>query len=186
MIVPAGKVLGIVLAAGWFIGAAPAIPAQLATPRLPELARVGALAGDVAIVRGDDARYGAASIGATLLPGDSISTANGSQTEIRFEDGSTLQLSQETQVRLVRLDPRSCEVQLVDGSAELAELPGPGATQQIDTPSATIRPNRSGDYRVSVLPNGQTLVGVRSGSATVVSGGGTQTLTPDSRELIVL
>ncbi len=168
---------GAVAAAGALVPAGPA-SAQYAVPGAPGVANVSVVQGEVVIVRGDSGEQVAATINAPLLPGDYISTAQNARAEVQFDGISMLRLAQDTQVRFVSLSPGSREIQVASGTTDLAELQGADGSPQIDTPSVTIRPNQAGDYRVSVLSNGQTEVTVRSGSATVASAAGTQTLTP--------
>ena len=91
-----------------------------------------------------------------------------------------LRLASNSQVRFVKLNPSAREMQLGAGTVDLAELQGSDGGPQIDTPSVTVRPNQSGDYRVTVTGNGQTLVTARSGSATVSTGAASRTITPGS------
>ncbi len=182
MIISTKRSLGAALAGAIALTATLSTPqpamAQYTVAGAPGVANVGVVQGDVVIVRGDSGEQVAASINAPLLPGDYISTAGSSRSEIQFDGISMLRLAQDTQVRLVNLNPRTREMQVAAGTVELAELQSADGNPQIDTPTVTVRPNRAGDYRVSVLPNGQTLVTVRSGSATVAGATGTQILTP--------
>jgi hypothetical protein len=168
---------GAIASAGALTPAGPAL-AQYTVAGAPGVANVSVTQGEVAIVRGDSGEQVAADINAPLLPGDYISTAGNSRAEVQFDGISMLRLAQNTQVRFVSLTPGSREIQVASGTAELAELQGADGSAQIDTPSVTVRANQAGDYRVSVLPDGQTQVTVRSGSATVASAAGTQTVTP--------
>jgi len=136
--------------------------------------------GNVIIVRGDSGAQVAAVVNAPLVPGDYIATGSGSNAEVQFDGISMLRLANNTQVRFVNLSPNSREVQLAAGTVDLAELQGADGSPQIDTPSLTVRPNQSGDYRVTVLGNGETLVTVRSGAATIETANGSQTLAPGS------
>jgi len=145
----------------------------------PGVANVSVANGGVVIVRGDSGAQVAATINAPLVPGDYIATSSGSDAEVQFDGASMLRLANNTQVRIVNLSPGSREVQLAAGTVDLAQLQG-GSSAQIDTPQLTVRPNQNGDYRVTVLGNGETLVTVRSGAATVSSANGSQTLTPGS------
>ncbi len=144
------------------------------------VANVSVVNGGVVIVRGDSGAQVAASVNAPLVPGDYIATGSGSSAEVQFDGISMLRLSSGTQVRFVNLSPNSVEVQLAAGTVDLAELQGADGSPQIDTPSFTVRPNQTGDYRVTVLGNGETLVTVRSGAATIATANGSQTLTPGS------
>lgn len=175
-----GGLLATTLALGATLTAMQPASAQAAVPGAPGVADVSAVAGDVVIVRGDSGAQVGAAINTPMLPGDYISTAGGSRAEVQFDGISMIRLAEDTQVRMVNLDPGSREVQLASGTAELAVLENNGGGSQIDTPSVTVRPARAGDYRVSVMPNGETLVTVRSGMANVSSGNGSENLTPGS------
>ncbi len=146
----------------------------------PGVANVSVANGGVVIVRGDSGTQVAATVNSPLLPGDYIATAPGSNAEVQFDGISMLRLASNTQVRFVNLNPNSREVQLASGTAELAELQGSDGSPQIDTPSLSVRPNQSGDCRVTVRGNGTTLVTVRSGAVNVSSANGSQTLRPGS------
>jgi len=146
----------------------------------PGVANVSVANGAVVIVRGDSGAQVAAPVNVPLVPGDYIATGSGSNAEVQFDGISMLRLANNTQVRFVNLSPSSREVQLAVGTVDLAELQGADGSPQIDTPSLTVRPNQTGDYRVSVFGNGQTLVTVRSGAATIATANGSQTLTPGS------
>ena len=146
----------------------------------PGVANVSVANGSVVVVRADSGAQVAAVVNAPLVPGDYFATGSGSNAEVQFDGISMLRLSNNTQVRFVNLSPNSREVQLAAGTVDLAELQGADGRPQIDTPSLAIRPNQTGDYRVTVLSNGQTLVTVRSGAATISTANGSRTLTPGS------
>jgi hypothetical protein len=146
----------------------------------PGVANVSVANGGVVIVRGDSGAQVAAAVNAPLVPGDYIATSSGSNAEVQFNGISMLRLANNTQVRFVNLSPNSREIQLAAGTVDLAERQGADGSPQIDTPSLTVRPNQTGDYRVTVLGNGETLVTVRSGAATIATANGSQTLTPGS------
>jgi hypothetical protein len=80
----------------------------------------------------------------------------------------------------VNLRAGAREVQLADGTIDMAMVQGATGGPQIDTPSLTLRPNQSGEYRLTVMSNGETVVTVRSGSATVVTPNGPRALAPGS------
>jgi hypothetical protein len=143
-------------------------------------AGVTASQGDVSIVRADSGRRIAATVNTALHAGDYIETASGANAELHIDGPAVLRLSQDTQVRLVSLAPGAAELQLASGTADFAEPQGMGNGAQIDTPSVTVRPLRSGEYRISVTPSGETVVTVSSGEATVTSSKGSQTVTPGS------
>ncbi len=146
----------------------------------PGVANVSVANGNVVIVRGDSGQQVPATVNAPLVPGDVIATGSGSLAEVQFDGISMLRLAGNTQVRFVNLSPGSREMQLAAGTVDLAELQGADGSPQLDTPSLSVRPNQTGDYRVSVLGNVQTLVTVRNGAATVMTANGSRTLTPGS------
>lgn len=141
------------------------------------LADISYINGPTTIVRGDSGAQVAATTNGPVAPGDYIATGPGF-AELQFDGSSMLRLANTTQVRLVSLAPGSREVQVASGTVELAVLSGQSGNTQIDTPTVTVRSNQTGDYRISVLGNGETLVTVRRGSASVSSSNGTQNLTP--------
>ena len=156
--------------------AAPA--AAQSYPGAPGVADLSLAEGSVVVIRGGT--QVAATMNAPLLPGDYLTTGARSRAEVQFNGISMIRLAQDTQVRLVNLTAGTREVLLGTGTIDLAELQGSSGGPRLDTPSLTVRPNRSGDYRVTVLGNGQTLVTVRSGAALVATGAGSQVLTPGS------
>jgi len=145
----------------------------------PGVANVSVANGNVTIIRGDSGAQIPAQINAPLVAGDYVATGSGSNAEVQFDGVTMLRLANNTQVRFGNLAPNSREVQLAAGTVDLAQLQA-GGNAQVDTPVLSVRPNQSGDYRVSVLGNGETLVTVRSGSATVSAANGSHTLTPGS------
>ncbi|HEV7179247.1 MAG TPA: DUF6600 domain-containing protein [Candidatus Baltobacteraceae bacterium] len=172
-----GTVLAVaILPAGVLATTAPS-PAQT-YPGGSGVANVSVANGDVTVVREDSGEQVAAMVNAPVLPGDYVATGSNSEAEVQFDGISMLRFAPNTQVRFIRLDPGAREMQLASGTVDLAELQGIDGSPQVDTPSVTVRPNQRGDYRVSVLGNGQTLVTVRSGSATIADGSGARTLTP--------
>jgi hypothetical protein len=144
----------------------------------PTVANVSVANGSVLIVRGDSGAQVVATVNAPVVAGDYIVTGFDSDAEVQFDGVSMLRLAANTQVRFVSMDPTSREAQLATGTVVLAELQDGDANPQIDTPSLTMRPNQTGDYRVTVTTYGQTLVTARSGAATLSTPAGTQTITP--------
>ncbi|MBC5799801.1 MAG: FecR domain-containing protein [Candidatus Eremiobacteraeota bacterium] len=173
--------VGAVALTGTFGYASPAVAQAYPGGNGPTgVANLSVADGNVVIIRGDSGVQSAGTVNAPLLPGDYIATGSNSLAEVQFDGISMLRLAPNTQVRFVNLNPATREMLLATGTVDLAELQGADGSPQIDTPSLTVRPNASGDYRVSTLSNGQTLVTVRSGSANVASGAGSQTLSPGS------
>ncbi|MBV9103974.1 MAG: FecR domain-containing protein, partial [Candidatus Eremiobacteraeota bacterium] len=150
---------------------------QPASADEPGVARLTAINGDVAIRRGDSNATYAAADNAPLMASDYVSTGSGaSRAEIQFDYGNFLRLGTNVQMRLSQLDPSSHVAQLAAGTVELSILHDTGARPEIDTPSVAVRPNGVGQYRVTVNPDGSTLVSVRSGSVSLAGGNTGQTV----------
>jgi hypothetical protein len=178
---PYKTALGAVVSAAMVVGVTIANAAPAAAQVYPPpfgVASISIANGSVAIIRGDSGSQVAATINSPVVAGDYVATGAGSDAEVLFDGISMLRLAESTQVRFINLHPISREVQVASGTVVLAELQGAGGRPQVDTPSLSVRPNQDGDYRLSVLGNGQTLVTVRRGSATITTGAGSQTLLP--------
>ena len=173
-----GSLLVATIAAAASLASASPASAQSYSSGYDGLADISYLNGPATIVRGDSGAQVAATTNAPVAPGDYIATGPG-VAELQFDGSAMLRLASNTQVRLVNMSPGSREVQVANGTVELALLSGQsGENARIDTPAVTVRPNQTGDYRVTVLGNGETLVTVRRGSASVSSSSGTQNLGP--------
>lgn len=172
-------ILGTLAAVTGMLACALPSSAQVYASNYGGLADVSYANGGATIVRADSGAQVGATMNAPLAPGDYFASGPGA-AEVQFDGNSMLRLASNSQIRIVNVSPGSREVQVAAGTVELAELTGAGGAPQIDTPTLTLRPQRSGDYRVTVYGNGETLVTVRRGAATVSTANGTQTLTPGS------
>lgn len=174
-----GALLMPVLAATGVVSALPA-SAQTYGGGNPGVADVSVTNGGVVIVRGDSGAQVPAVVNAPVVPGDYIATSSGSSAEVQLDGSSMLRLAGNSQVRFVNLNANARDVQLGAGTIDVAELQGASGSPQVDTPTISVRPNGTGDTRISVLGDGRTLVTVRSGSATIITANGSQVLTPGS------
>jgi ferric-dicitrate binding protein FerR (iron transport regulator) len=141
-------------------------------------AEVGAVDGDVSIVRAQTGTPEGAIPSATLSAGDYVVTGDGASVTLRIE-GQSIRLDARTQLRVVGLDAGSVELQVAAGNVDVA-APASGNGATIDTPTATVRPVHAGTYRVSVNQGGQTLVSTGSGSVTLDGPEGEQVVRPGS------
>jgi hypothetical protein len=171
------RILAAAIALAWPCATVPA-SAQSYYPEGGSVATLSVVSGYVTIVRADSGQQFAGTINAPLMAGDYIATGAASHAVCQFDGVTTLRIAPNTQVRLVNLNPGARAVQLAAGTTSLAEYAYGAA--EIDTPSIAMRPNQRGVYRVSVFSNGETLVAVRSGVATVSYGSGSQTVGPDT------
>jgi hypothetical protein len=144
------------------------------------VARLSLVDGDVAVQRGDSGDALTAVPNAPLLGGDYVTTGNTSRAEIQLDGYAHVRLGHDVQLRFTHLDTNDRSLQLAAGTLELRLLDGPDRSNAIDTPSIAIKPRQGGRYRVTVTPDGQTLVTVRSGDAEIDTPQGTQDLQPGS------
>jgi len=142
------------------------------------VARVSLISGSVAVQRGDSTDPTAAVVNAPILAGDYVTTGDGSRAEIEIDGGTIVRLGEGVQMRFTHLENDTRSIQLAEGTIELRLLRGTDGTSNVDTPSISVRPRSSGRYRVSVTPDGQTLVTVRSGDAEVIGPQGATPLAP--------
>jgi FecR protein len=172
----------------------PALPAAFAAlvlPFLPQLAlaqadegagagvaRISIIQGSVAVQRGDATTPTEAVVNAPVLGGDFLTTGDNSRAEVQIAGGTLLRLGDNVQLRFTHLDTDTRAIQLAEGTVNLRLLRGTDGSSDIDTPSVTVRPRAGGSYRVTVTPDGQTLVTVRSGDAAIVTPQGDQALEP--------
>lgn len=142
------------------------------------VARIDALGGDVAIVRGDDNATLAAAANAPILPGDYVTTGPDGHAEVGFDGRSAVRLGAGVQLRLVSVDPADRQIQLAAGTIELRLFGDTDGQSEIDTPSVSVIPRTAGSFRVAVDDNGETAVTVRAGRADVETPQGDQSLEP--------
>lgn len=142
------------------------------------VARLSFISGSVAVQRGDATSPTTAVVNAPVLGGDYVTTGDGARAEVELDGASLVRLGQNVQMRFTHLDNDQRAIQLAEGTIDLRLLRGTDGRSDIDTPSVTVRPRAGGDYRVTVTPDGQTLVTVRSGDAAIVTPQGERALTP--------
>ncbi len=97
------SVAGVALAG--ILGDAMPASAQTFSSGAPGVASVSLASGNVVIIRGDSGAQVAAATNAVLVPGDYIATGPGSDAEVQFDGISMLRLANNTQVRLINLNP---------------------------------------------------------------------------------
>ena len=140
------------------------------------VARISLIQGEVNVQRGDSGEVVAAALNAPLQAQDHLQTADGSRAEIQFDSSNMVRLGAGTDVGIGNMAYRQYQLQLATGTIEYRVLRDQNATVELDTPSISIRPQRTGEYRLTVTPDGTTTVTVRSGQAEIYSPSGSQTL----------
>jgi hypothetical protein len=139
-------------------------------------ARLSYAQGPVAVQRGDANSPNNAVLNAPIMGADYLTTGEGARAEVQFDAASMIRLGSNVQMRFTRLDPDTRTLQLAQGTIELRYLRRYDGNAEVDTPSIGVRPREAGIYRVTVAPDGETLVTVRSGAADVLTSQGDQPL----------
>ncbi len=142
------------------------------------VARIDALAGDVAIQRGDSNDTVAAVPNAPVLAADYVTTGAAGRAEVGFDGRSAVRLGENVQIRFTSVDPANRQMQLAAGTIDVRLFGDTDGQSSIDTPSISVVPRTAGSFRISVDGNGETAVTVRTGRADVVTPQGTQSLEP--------
>jgi hypothetical protein len=142
----------------------------------PGVARISLLNGDVSVRRGDSGDLVAAAVNAPLMTGDHLLTGANSRAELQFDYGTMIRLGPDSDVRIADLESRLYQVQVASGTVTFRVLRSPLAQSEIDTPSVSVRPVKQGSYRISVNPDGESVITVRSGDADIYSPRGSQQL----------
>ena len=154
--------------------------AALADDADPGVARIGLLQGSVDVKRADSGDTLAAAVNAPLNVGDYLTTEHDGRSELQLDNRTALRVDEDTQLRFTTMSASSNALQLAQGTVELRLFNGNAAHPEIDTPNATVRPDDSGRYRVSVDNDGNTFVTARTGTVDVITQSATQSLQPGS------
>lgn len=144
----------------------------------PNVARLSLVQGSVAIGRAGSKQNVAGVVNAPIEDGDALTAGRGARAEVQFDGTSALRMEQGAQVRFATLDPSNRVIDVARGTVSLDLFDNAPTMPEIDTPSATIRADEDGRYRVTVADDGTTYVTVRAGRAEIDLPQGTQHLTP--------
>lgn len=136
------------------------------------VARVSVADGDVEVLRGDTRDRLPARGGMPMVGNDSISTGRSSRAEVQLGPGNLVRLNEETRMRIVDVGNRYFRIEVLSGTVNLSQLKGGEADVDVMAPNTTVRPIKTGVYRISVREGGQTDLTVRKGEAEIVSGRG--------------
>jgi hypothetical protein len=155
------------------------------TPALPEeagdepgrgVARISVINGEVSVRRGDSGDWVAAALNAPLVVQDRLLTGSGSKAELQFDWANMIRLSANAEVRLAELEHRRYILELARGTVTFRVLRDTDAYVEVSTPSVSVRPVKEGIYRITVEPDGSSLVTVRSGEAEIFTPRGSERL----------
>ena len=120
------------------------------------VARVSVVAGDVSVRRGDSGDNVAATINAPLVAQDRLLTGAGARAELQFDFANMVRLGANTEVRLAELQSQRFQLNLPVGLITFKVWQNSQSEVDINTPVASVRPLRKGEYRVQVLEDGLT------------------------------
>jgi hypothetical protein len=139
--------------------------------------RISVITGDVSTQRGDSGDWVADTINTPVAPGDMVSTAPRSRTEVQLDYANVLRLDHDTQARVTDLSGSRIQVQVANGLADYVILRDGGPNVEIDTPNVAIHPLGRGVYRIQVSSPTETYVTVREGEAQVSTPQGSTNVT---------
>jgi uncharacterized repeat protein (TIGR01451 family) len=135
------------------------------------------IGGDVYVLRAGTDTWEPAEIGMTLQPGDSIKAGSGSNAEITFFDGSTIELEESTVVGVSELGIADTGTTTIRLTQELGKtisrvkkLADPASRYEIETPAA-IAAVRGSIMEVTVEEDGKTIVANIEGDIRVIVDG---------------
>ncbi len=153
-------------------------PAAQAADAVPNVARLSLVQGNVAVERSGSKTNVAGVLNAPLDDGDALTAGKGARAEVQFDGTSALRVDSGAQVRFATLDAGNRVIDVARGTVSLDLFDNAPVLPEIDTPSATIRADEDGRYRVTVADDGTTFVTVRAGKAQIDLPQGTQYLVP--------
>ncbi|MGB2899612.1 MAG: DUF6600 domain-containing protein, partial [Candidatus Acidiferrum sp.] len=136
------------------------------------VARLNYVEGRVSFQPGGETDWAWATVNRPMTAGDSLWTGNGSRAEMHI--GSTaIRVGGQTSVSFLNLDDRTVQIQLNSGTINLrVRNLYRGDVFEVDTPNLAFTVLRSGDYRITVDPQGSfTSITLRDGQGQVNGGG---------------
>jgi uncharacterized protein DUF6600 len=141
------------------------------------VARMNYAQGSVSFQPGGEGDWVTAVPNRPLTTGDNLWADRGSRAELHV--GSTaLRIGSETSLTFLNLDDRVLQLRLAQGSLILVVRHlDDEDTFEVDTPNLSFRPERTGEYRIDVDPQGdQTVTTVWRGRGEVTGGGNSYTV----------
>jgi TonB family protein len=136
------------------------------------VARLNYVEGRVSFQPGGESDWAWATLNRPMTAGDSLWTGNGSRAEMHI--GSTaIRVGGQTSVSFLNLDDRTVQIQLNSGTINVrVRNLYRGDVFEVDTPNLAFTVLRSGDYRITVDPQGSfTTITLRDGQGQVNGGG---------------
>ena len=137
------------------------------------VARLAYIRGTVSFVPAGENDWVEAQINRPLITGDKLWTDHDSRAELEI-GSSALRLDAQTSFDFLNLDDQTAQIELTEGALNLrVRRLYDNQVYEVDTPTLAFVINRVGEYRLTVLPNGQsTVVSVMQGGGDAYGEGG--------------
>ena len=123
--------------------------------------------GDTSFNSEDTDEWAALSVNFSLRDGDRLWAGNDSKIEVQFMGGHMAWINYQTELDINKMESdkgRAFQVAIASGEASFAtRRMGPDDVFQVDTPNASVRAYDKARFRITVLEDGTTQVGVSSG-----------------------
>ena len=140
------------------------------------VARISLINGEVSVRRGDSGDWVAAVANAPVTVDDHIATAASARAEVQFDNANFLRLGANTEVQFAQMEQNRYQVQVARGTVDFSVLRQSSADVEVDTPSVSVRPHERGNYRITVMDDGQSEITVRAGQVEIYTPRGVETV----------
>ena len=141
------------------------------------VARISLVNGEVSVRRGESGDWVAAVANAPVSVDDHIATAAAARAEVQFDNANFLRLGANSEAQFAQLEQNRYQIQVARGTADFSVLRQTNADIEVDTPSVSVRPRDRGNYRITVMDDGQSEITVRAGQVEVYTPRGVETVT---------
>ncbi|HVF67434.1 MAG TPA: DUF6600 domain-containing protein [Pyrinomonadaceae bacterium] len=134
--------------------------------------RVSLTKGEVSLLRAGESEWERARLNTPLVEGDTLSTGRDSRLEIQADSRNFIRVGPDSVLKVVTLRDEGIALSVSEGTAtfRLSRFDKDKEYFEVDAPRTTVAAERTGQYRVDVLPDGAVRVTVREdGRARVYS-----------------
>jgi hypothetical protein len=138
----------------------------------------------VNIKRGDNGELTAAVANAPIATQDRLQTGTGSRAEVELDYADLIRLAPNTDLGFADVEYQRFQMQLGAGTIIFRVLRNSASQVEVDTPSVGFRPTSEGEFRLSILPDGTTLIAARSGNAEIFGPRGSEPIATGKAVLV--
>src|SRR5262249_19837051 len=124
--------------------------------------------------RGDAGEWVAGVVNAPLMTDDRIATAPNSRAEVQFDSADLIRIGGNAEGRLAQIEHGRYQLENANGTVTYFVLKASTAKVEVDTPNVSVRPDKSGAYRITVSEAGETQVIARAGEVEVFTPRGSE------------